>query len=72
MNFSYMPSNPDSQGVSFSHENFPQDIYNVYLALEFLEKEIASKKGIVGNEIPKVFFNGEKPTDKTSVNAKIE
>ena len=38
----YIPGNPDAQSVSFYHEGFPKEIYNVYLAIEFLKNEIQS------------------------------
>ena len=38
----YIPSNPDAQSVYFCHEDFPKEIYNVYLALEFLKNEMQS------------------------------
>ena len=38
----YIPGNPDAQSVYFCHEDFPKEIYNVYLALEFLKNEMQS------------------------------
>ena len=38
----YIPGNPDAQSVSFYHEGFPKEIYNVYLAIEFLKNEMQS------------------------------
>ena len=38
----YIPSNPDAQSVYFCHEGFPKEIYNVYLAIEFLKNEMQS------------------------------
>ena len=38
----YIPGNPDAQSVYFCHEDFPKEIYNVYLAIEFLKNEIQS------------------------------
>ena len=38
----YIPGNPDAQSVYFGHEDFPKEIYNVYLALEFLKNEMQS------------------------------
>ena len=38
----YIPNNPDAQSVYFCHEDFPKEIYNVYLALEFLKNEMQS------------------------------
>ena len=38
----YIPGNPDAQSVYFCHEDFPKEIYNVYLAIEFLKNEMQS------------------------------
>ena len=44
----YIPGNPDAQSVYFCHEDFPKEIYNVYLALEFLKNEMQSITASVG------------------------